>query len=79
MTVTLPAWLRRALYVVTALGAPVVVYLRAKGFIGDLELGLWSAEVTVVTALAAFKTSDTGAEIDEAHPVQGDAPPAGGF
>ena len=47
---------RAALYLVTALGTPVVVYLQAKGVIGDLELILWSAEVTVVNGIAALNT-----------------------
>lgn len=79
MTITLPAWLRRGLYALTAVGTPVVAYLSAKGYIGDLEVTLWSGEVAVVGALAAFNTTDTGAVVDEAHPVQGEAPPAGGF
>lgn len=79
MTVTMPAWLRRALYVLTAIGTPVTAYLSAKGYIGDLEVTLWSGEVAVVSALAAFNASDTGAAVDDAQPVQGDAPPEGGF
>lgn len=79
MTITLPAWVRRALYILTVIGTPVTIYAKSKGWIGDLELALWGSEVTVVSALAAFKTSDTGAAVDAAHPVQGDAPPAGGF
>lgn len=47
---------RAALYLVTALGTPVVVYLQAKGLIGDLEFILWSAEVTVVNGIAALNT-----------------------
>ena len=47
---------RAALYLVTALGTPVVVYLQAKGILGDLELILWSAEVTVVNGIAALNT-----------------------
>ena len=54
MKLAIPAPFRVALYVFTLLGAPVVVYLRAAGVIGDLELALWSAEVSAVSALAAF-------------------------
>jgi hypothetical protein len=50
---------RMALYVLTLLGAPVVVYLRARGIIGDLELALWGAEVTAVSTLAAFNVPST--------------------
>lgn len=79
MTITLPASLRRALYILTAIGTPVIAYLSAKGYIGDLEVTLWSGEVAVAGALAAFNASDTGAAVDDAHPVQGETPPEGGF
>lgn len=48
---------RVALYVATAVGAPVAAYLKAKGYIGDLELTLWGAEVAVVNTLAALNVS----------------------
>jgi hypothetical protein len=54
MKIAVPPALRVVLYVLTLLGAPVVVYLRARGIIGDLELALWGAEVSAVSALAAF-------------------------
>lgn len=54
MKITVPASVRITLYVLTLLGAPVVVYLRARNIIGDLELTLWAAEVSAVSALAAF-------------------------
>lgn len=54
MRINIPAPVRVALYILTMLGAPVAVYLRASGVIGDLELALWSAEVSAVSALAAF-------------------------
>lgn len=54
MKINLPPAVRVALYVFTMLGAPVVVYLRARGIIGDLELALWGGEVSVVSVLAAF-------------------------
>lgn len=49
--------IRASLYVLTAVGTPVMAYLLAKHIVGDLEMTLWSAEVTVVSALAAFKTN----------------------
>lgn len=52
---------RAALYVLTLLGTPVVVYLQAKGLIGDLELGLWGAEVTAVSTIAALYVPDAPA------------------
>lgn len=48
---------RIALYVLTAVGTPLVAYLQAKGLIGVLESALWSAEVTVIATLAAFNVS----------------------
>ena len=59
MTLNVPYKMRAGLYVFTALGTPVMAYLLARGFIGELELGLWSAEVTVVTTLAALNTTPT--------------------
>lgn len=60
MKVVLNPTVRLVLYLLTVLGAPVVVYLRAKNIIGDVELALWGAEVSAVSLLAAFKvpTSD---------------------
>lgn len=60
MTITIPAKVRQALYIITALGTPLVMYLVAKGVIGDVEMALWSAEVVVVAGLAAFKTTPEG-------------------
>lgn len=56
MRINPPRRVRAALYVLTAVGTPVVAYLKAKGYIGDLELTLWAAEVTVVNGLAALNT-----------------------
>jgi hypothetical protein len=50
---TWPA-IRVGVYVLNLLGAPVVVYLRAKGVIGDLELTLWGAEVSAMSAMAGL-------------------------
>lgn len=60
MTINLPAKLRMALYIFTAVGSPVMAYLLAKDIIGELEIALWSAEVLVVGGLAAFKTTPEG-------------------
>lgn len=56
MTFNLPSKLRAALYIGTALCTPVVSYLFAKEYIGELEVALWAAEVTAVSAIAAFNT-----------------------
>lgn len=62
MTINVPYKIRAGLYILTALGTPLVAYLSAKHYIGDLEVVLWSAEVTVVSVLAAFNTSPTRGE-----------------
>lgn len=62
MTLNVPYKVRAALYVFTAVGSPVMAYLLAKGFVGELEMVLWSAEVTAVAALAAFNTEPTKGE-----------------
>lgn len=54
MQFTINPKIRIALYVLTALGTPVIAYLLSKGIIGTLEVALWSAEVTVVGTMAAF-------------------------
>lgn len=56
MKVNLPAKVRLGLYVLTLLGTPLVAYLKLRGFITDLEVGLWAAEVTAVSSLAALNT-----------------------
>lgn len=56
MQLDLPYQVRATLYVLTAIGTPIVAYLLSKGTIGTLEVSLWSAEVSVVSALAAFNT-----------------------
>lgn len=52
-----PYKLRAALYIVTAVGMPIMMYLLAKGLIGEQEMTLWSGLVTVVGALAALNVS----------------------
>lgn len=55
--VNLPYKVRAALYIFTLLGSPVIAYLLSKGIIGNLEVALWSAEVTAVLTLAAFNVT----------------------
>lgn len=56
MNLNPPRRVRALLYVATAVGTPVVAYLNVKGWIGDPEMVLWAAEVTVVNGLAALNT-----------------------
>lgn len=54
MTLNLPPKVRIALYLLTVVGTPVVAYLFAKKYVGELEVTLWSAEVAVAGVVAAF-------------------------
>lgn len=58
MRINLPTKVRAALYVITALGTPVIGYLLAKGTISELEVGLWGGLVTAVNAMAALNVSN---------------------
>lgn len=57
MKLNLPSNIRKILYVITAIGTPIVSYLALKGTIGDLEVALWTAEVSVVSVMAAFNVT----------------------
>lgn len=52
-----PAKIRGVIYIVTALGTPLIAYLLAKGIISSLEVTLWAAEVTAVNAMAALNVA----------------------
>lgn len=69
-TINIPAKVRFLIYLLTAIGTPVVGYLKVKGYIGDPELALWAAEVTVSNTLAAAKTDLSGAA-EESGPGMG--------
>jgi len=58
MTFNLPPRARVILYALTALGTPVIAYLFAKDILGELEVVLWGAEVTVVTTMAGLNVSN---------------------
>jgi hypothetical protein len=57
MRINFPPRVRAAIYIFTAVSSPVVGYLLAKGLIGELEMTLWLAEVTAVTAMAGLNVS----------------------
>lgn len=57
MRVNLPSRVRAALYVLTAVGTPLIGYLLVKDVIGEQEVALWGALVTVVNSMAALNTS----------------------
>jgi hypothetical protein len=56
MILNLPSKVRATLYVITALGSPVITYLALRGTIGELEVGLWTGLVTAVSTMAAINT-----------------------
>lgn len=69
MTINLNPALRRVLYVLTALGTPVVAYLVQKDILDQDFSVLWSAEVAVVGSMAAFNvnTSTPSREDENTH------------
>lgn len=58
----LPVKVRFAIYLLTTVGSAVMVYLLAKGLVGDDEMVLWAAVSGLANALAAFKTFPTDVE-----------------
>ena len=62
MSFNLPYRVRAVLYITTGVVSPVMAYLLARGYITELEMSLWLAEVTFVSALAAFNTTPTKGE-----------------
>lgn len=57
MRVNLPDRVRVVLYVITALGTPVVGVLTEQNILPAWAMTLWSAEVAAVTAMAALNVS----------------------
>lgn len=49
----LPPNVRKALYVITVIGTPIVTVLAENGVVSSLVVALWAAFVTGVSALAA--------------------------
>lgn len=59
MEINLPPRVRSGLYVITAIGTPVIGYLFDKGIVSTTEVSLWASLVTAVSALAAFNVPIT--------------------
>lgn len=57
MKVKLPYKVRTTLYIVSALGTPVVIALRAWNVIDDTAVTLWAALQAPIAAIAAFNVS----------------------
>jgi len=62
MEINIPRPVRAALYILTAIGTPFVAYLLTIGAIGPNEVTLWSAEVVVVSGIAAFNLTPKSKE-----------------
>lgn len=52
-----PAKVRAAVYVITALSAPVVAYLLDQGHIHQAEVNLWAGIITAVNVMAGLNTA----------------------
>lgn len=57
MDINIPPRARFVIYVATGLISPVMAYLLAKHYIGQLEMALWTAETVFVNAMAASKVN----------------------
>lgn len=57
MRVNLPDRVRVALYVITALGTPIVSVLTDQNILPMWVMTLWAAEVTAVGAMAALNVT----------------------
>jgi len=57
MRINLPDKVRAALYIITALGTPIIGVLTEQTILPDWAMTLWTAEVAVVTAMAALNVT----------------------
>lgn len=62
MTINLPYKVRAALYILSGLTAPVIIYLSALDIIGAAEVALYAGVMGFVSIVAAFNLSE-----DEQH------------
>lgn len=60
MKISIPSKIRQALYIITAVGTPLIATLVSIGAIPEWAGLLWSAEVLVIGSLASFKTTEEG-------------------
>ena len=58
MKVKLPAKVRKAVYIFTAIASPTMAYLAQQGTVTDFQFGLFSVVVTAVAGLAAINVSE---------------------
>ena len=58
-TINPPRRIRAAIYIANTLGAPLITYAFAKGWIGELEVTLYGAEAAAAFLLAGLNTTPT--------------------
>lgn len=58
MRLNLPSKVRFAIYVFNGIGSIAVVYLTAKGLIGDPEVAAWTALSAFTSTMAALNVSN---------------------
>lgn len=63
MTINIPYRIRAGIYIANIFLVPIAYYLRAKGYIGDLEMGLFTAEFAAAFVLAGLNTSPKEGEL----------------
>lgn len=57
MTFNPAPWVRKTIYIVNVLSIPLIAYLKAKNYIGDLEVNFFLGELAAVMTLAAVNVS----------------------
>lgn len=62
MRFNIPPKARVIIYIITALGAPVMGYLFIKGYVGEAEVALYGALITAVNGMAALNVTDPEAK-----------------
>lgn len=70
MTLNPSRRVRAVIYIITLTVTPLVAYLRAKGFIGDLEVALWGNEVTAAGTLALVNTRASETPPPDTRPIR---------
>lgn len=62
-TINIPAGIRFALYLLSAIGSVVVAYLFARGIVGEAETAGWAGLVAIINGIAAANTNLSGSAV----------------
>lgn len=65
MNLNLPDNVRKVLYVVLTLLAPILAYLQVKGVVGTAEITAYAAISAAITGMAALNTGSIPGPVDE--------------